>query len=449
MNQKKEIKLFGLSLDSRELFIFIFLIAVIFRMFYGVLTGPYTRQHDFSGAMGHYEYVKIIANEGALPKSNEWQFYHPPLTHIILAGGYSLLSGVIVTPEGSPDDAKIADVLQIFPFIYSVLMLFTVYFILKELGLKGKYLLLGFSIFAFHPTNIILSASLNNDMLTYLLYGASFLFTLKWYKEQSLFNIICLALSIAGAMLSKFSGVMIAPLTAVVFLAVLIRYIREKRNVGGLILQFAVFAAICIPLGLSYTVRNYILFGQPLGYVAYMGDDNWQYIDKPLISRLFGYWAPDFESPFSDAYRHNILSTCFKTSLFGEWGAAFSGFSSRFGENTTAFSGWVVTFSAAIFTAVSAFLSGKYLFDGNHGGIFKFLLLGNFLLQFGFFIYFNAGYPFGCTADFRYLAPTLISLAALFPLGLKTLKSNLAKSVFVSVSVCFSALSAAFYLFFA
>ncbi len=449
MNQKKEIKLFGLSLESKELLVFIFLLAVIFRMFYGVLTGPYTRQHDFSGANGHYEYVKIIATEGALPKSNDWQFYHPPLTHIILAGGYSLLSGVITTAEGTPDDAKIADILQIFPFIYSVAMLFVVYFILKEIGLKGKYLLLGFSVFAFHPTNIILSASLNNDMLTYLLYGAAFLFTVKWYKEQSYFNIICLALSIAASMLSKFSGVLIAPLTAIVFLVVLIKKIKEKSGVSGLISQFAVFGLICIPLGLSYTVRNYILFDQPLGYVAYMGDDNWQYIDKPLITRLFGYWAPDFESPFSDAYRHNILTTAFKTSLFGEWGAAFSGFSFRFGEKTTAIFGFAVSYAAAIFSAVSAFLSGKYLFAKGKGGVFKFLLLGNFILQFGFFIYFNAGYPFGCTADFRYLAPTLISLCALFPLGLKEMKSSLLKSVFVSTFVCFSVLSSAFYILFA
>ncbi|MBQ2945458.1 MAG: hypothetical protein IJD95_02690 [Clostridia bacterium] len=446
MKQKKEIKLFGLSLDSRELLVFIFLLAVVFRMFYGVMTGPYTRQHDFSGTHGHYEYVKIIANEGALPKSNDWQFYHPPLTHIVLAGGYALLSGVIVTPEGAPDDAKIADILQVFPFIYSVLMLFVIYFILKELGLKGGYLLLGFSIFAFHPTNIILSASLNNDMLTYLLYGVSFLFTVKWYKEQSFFNIICLALSIAASMLSKFSGVMIAPLTAIVFLTVLIKYVREKKSVGGLIAQFAIFGVICIPLGLSYTLRNYILFEQPLGYVAYMGKDNWQYIDKPLISRLFGYWAPDLDSPFSDLYRHNILSTCFKTSLFGEWGGAFSGFSSRFGAAFTELAGWVVTFFAAVFTAVSAFLSGKYLFGGKQDGVFSFLLVGNFVLQFGFFIYFNAGYPFGCTADFRYLAPTLISLSALFPLGLKKVKSNLLKQSFIATAICFSLASSAFYM---
>ena len=68
---------------------------------------------------------------------------------------------------------------------------------------------------------------------------------------------------------------MIAPVTAMVFvwkLAVLGRE-RKWRLLRGILAKLAAFGAVCIPLGLWYPVRNLILFGQPLGYVAPIGED--------------------------------------------------------------------------------------------------------------------------------------------------------------------------------
>ena len=452
MSQKREIKLFGLRIDFRAAAMIILVLAVLVRAVYGVGTGAYERQHDWGGNNGHYQYVKIIATTGALPDNNDWQYYHPPLSHLVLAGGYAALSQFVKTESGEPDDAKISDILQVVPLVYSVLLLLVFLAVLRELDAENGMGLLAFAFFALHPTNIILSASLNNDMLTYLLYGLAFLFTVRWYKNQTFANIIGIGVSIALSMLSKFSGVLIAPLVAVLFLAVLIKRIRAKDGVGRLIAQFAVFAAVCIPLGLSYTIRNYILFGQPLGYVAYMGDNNWQYIDLPFIKRLFGYYAPDFASPFSDAYRHNILSTAFKTSLFGEWGGHFGSYSDRFGEGIKNAAAWALSGAAAVVTAEVAFLTARYAVRkrGDAAGDFavKFLIVGNVVLNIGFFLYFNYKYPFGCTADFRYLAPLLISAALVFVLGTDGLGKK-AKIIFAAPAAVFAALSAAFLTLFA
>ena len=426
--------------------------AVLVRAVYGVGTGAYERQHDWGGNNGHYQYVKIIATTGALPDNNDWQYYHPPLTHIVLAGGYALLSNFVKTESGEPDDAKISDILQVVPLIYSILLLFVFLALLREFDAENLTGLLAFSFFALHPTNIILSASLNNDMLTYLLYGLSFLFTVRWYKDRSFPNIIGIAVSIALSMLSKFSGVLIAPLVAVVFLVAFIQSVKKKTHVGRLVAQFALFAAVCIPLGLSYTIRNFVLFGQPLGYVAYMGDNNWQYIDLPFIQRLFGYYAPDFASPFSDAYRHKILSTAFKTSLFGEWGGHFGNYSDRFGETFRNIVAWTLTGAAAVTTAETAFLSVRYALkkrkDAAGAPVIKFFILGNIVLNIAFFLYFNYKYPFGCTADFRYLTPVLISAALVFVLGSEDFGKKAKIALAVPV-IAFSALSAAFLTMFA
>ena len=63
---------------------------------------------------------------------------------------------------------------------------------------------------------------------------------------------------------------------------------------AGILAKLAAFGAVCIPLGLWYPVRNLILFGQPLGYVAphredaaiYCGNEALADRFVPLLSRI-------------------------------------------------------------------------------------------------------------------------------------------------------------------
>ena len=42
-------------------------------------------QHDVNLKCGHMEYIKYIVSNNSLPEVNTYQFYHPPLHHIIAA----------------------------------------------------------------------------------------------------------------------------------------------------------------------------------------------------------------------------------------------------------------------------------------------------------------------------------------------------------------------------
>ena len=142
------------------------------------------------------------------------------------------------------------------------------------------------------------------------------------YKRQ-LKNSLTLAVAIGCCMMAKVSGAMIAPVTAMVFVWKLVVLGRERkwRLLRGILAKLAAFGAVCIPLGLWYPVRNLILFGQPLGYVAPIGEDAAIYCgNEALADRFVPLLSPDWTKslycdPFED---YNIFAYMTKCSVFGE-----------------------------------------------------------------------------------------------------------------------------------
>ena len=91
------------------------------------------------------------------------------------------------------------------------------YKIFKEFSLKRWGLLIPFAIVCFHPSLILLSGSINNDMLCLTFMMASILMAIRWYKNPRIRTILPVALCIGLAMMSKFSGALVAPAVAFLF----------------------------------------------------------------------------------------------------------------------------------------------------------------------------------------------------------------------------------------
>ena len=69
--------------------------------------------------------------------------------------------------------------------------------------------------------------------------------------------------------MTKVSVGVIALFTAVVFVIMLVKTVKtDAKQWKMLMLRYIVFGLISLPLGLWYSVRNYRMFGQPLGYVC-------------------------------------------------------------------------------------------------------------------------------------------------------------------------------------
>ena len=260
-------------------------------------------------------------------------------------------------------------------------------------------------VLAFHPTLIIMSGSVNNDQLMVALTFGAILYAVRWYRRPSLRHILPLACFIGGAMMAKLSGGLVAPAVALLFL---LKLIQSKGRRGGLIRQFAVFGAVCVPLGLWWPVRNFLLYQVSPGYVPDLGTDSFQYIGyRTVTERLFDFSPAQFKTVFvawgEPHFDYNPVLGLFKTAMFGEY---------RFAATGEAF----YVFCAALFwigaaltllafgTMVYGLITRRLIADGG----LRCFFLALYLTIFVSYVRFCFVFPFTCTMNIRYAVPLIL-----------------------------------------
>lgn len=383
----------------------------ILRLGYVLYTSIYTRQHDIGQlgqAGGHLGYIEYLWTYRWFPQSNPknlWQYYHPPLHHAIAAMVMGGLRKLGMT------DWRAAESLQFLTLFYSSSLLVVSWKIFREMGLKKGGLLAAFAFVCFFPALLVLSGSLNNDMLSILLLSCAILYTIRWYKKPTMRNITGVALAIGLGMMTKMSVALVAPAVAWVFLMRLIgTSSRERKRLWG---QFALFALICIPLGLWWGVRNWINYQIPLTYVPDLGRKSGQYVGRyPIKSRLLDFSAYQFRqifmawgSPYLD---FNIWVCLLKTAMFDEQNFLDIQPLIRQPAMLLLYTGVVVAGISALAALRGIFRRDETLDKGLRG--FWIILPVTLLAS---YIQFCFQYPQTCSANMRYTMP-LVLVAAFF-----------------------------------
>ena len=310
--RNKEIKEW---IQKNKVFIIIFLLALIIRMVFIIKYPLEKAQHDVNGGSGHLDYIETIYRKNRLPKTNQYQYYQPPLHHFISAMWLKVFSKVIKSYT------TLKESLQFVPLIYSMLLLIVINKMLKELKIKDKYKNLILVIMAFHPTFTILSGSINNDMLSILLIFCALYELIKWYKKSDMVNTIILAIITGLAVMAKTSGAIVSLPIMYIFLLQFYRAIKkgDKKKIWQYIGMYCVFGIISLTLGLWYPIRNYILFKQPILYILDPNNQKLYVGDKSLLSRFIPF-SKELLIQYADPYEHyNIPAYLIKSSLFGEW----------------------------------------------------------------------------------------------------------------------------------
>lgn len=304
---------------------FLFAMGFLLRAFYIIYTPTWIRQHDvigFGAGFGQAGLIEFFYKNQRLIDFDPrqlWGFFQPPLHHILAA--VWLKCNVIL---GFSYNHACENV-QVLTLFYSMITVIFAYKIFRQFELTGVALITATAIMAMHPVFIIMSGSINNDMLSIMFQVMAIYFVIKWSREPKWATILMIALTIGCSMMAKLSGALIAPATATVFL---IRFAeacihKEKKKISGFIGQFAAFGAVCIPLGLWSPLRNFLKFQVPVTYTPEVGE--------PL--GMHGIFARIFQmrsaSPFpamianGDSYdEFNIPLAFLKTSLFGEYNYA-------------------------------------------------------------------------------------------------------------------------------
>jgi hypothetical protein len=427
--------------DIEHLILAVIIAGIIMRAGYMLYTPFALRGHDIGSynSTGHYGYVYQLFSTGALPGTNDWQFYHPPLQHIMEALAVKLFSLF----QSGADVDSLFQAAKIVPCFASCAVLWVSRRICEETGLSKRAAAIALTLIAFQPTFYVISSDINNDALMILLFMASVLYTIRWYHSPTVKNIVLTALCIGLAMMTKVSGGIVALFTAPLFLAMLIKMLREKKA-ESIIGQFAAFILVCVPLGLWYPVRNYIKFGQPFWYVLKIPNNSSLYCgNKTYIQRFLSFpieniFSPLYCRPSGD---YSLWLYTLKCSVFGEF---------TFDRPSLLAAALIAANLVIILISLIAMI---YVMTRckEVNGFARYGLFFIWIVQIVSFIAFNMQYPFGCTMDFRYIVPAAIVGAIYIGIALDHIR-NKGNTAFRALyyagcaAVClFSAASVMFY----
>ncbi len=426
--------------DVRLAIIFgIFIAGFLLRLRYALNTDILERQHDIGriNGSGHIGYIQYLVENGHLPTFDvrtKWQFYHPPLHHIIAAIWVKIQMALGMALEQGMYGVRYLTVL------YSTGTMFVFYRLLKLLDFGFLAKLIPFSIVSFHPTFIILAGSINNDCLSVFLMASAIFFVVRWYKNRKIYDIILLGLSIGFAMMAKLSCWYLAPATAFMFLYVFIK----ETDKGKYITQYFAFAVSCVPYGMFWPIRNLLGWGVPMAYVPNLGADQEQYVGfRSFTDRIFDVFGSFKDSIYScrkvfgnTYFEYNLASAIFKTSTFGEFQL---GVSTPVAANILIFSN---IFLIALSVAFGVWILVKKIRNTAVCAWF-YIFWGTMMAS---YVIFAFEYPHDCSMDFRYIVPTLLVGCLAIGEYLRSGKKEYIKGVLIGITALFCISSSVVFL---
>lgn len=358
----------------------------------------YDQGYVSSAAKGHFGYILTLA-EGHLPQDYAEQHYQPPFFHFLASIFVRL--GQVCTNGNNEDAIQFTQIVNCSVYCF---MLIAIKNFIIELKAEKKYFWF-MLIVAFQPAVMLMGLRGNNDMLAMFFIVLCLINTYRWYVKRDMKTIVMLAFSFGLGMMTKISVGTIALFTGGVMIYCVVKDFKQKKY-KEIICQLAVFAVICLPLGMWYSVRNFILFGQPFGYVQVLP------INDPIYTGNVAWYKRFFDfnivelikHPFSLCPEgHSIPIQVVKTSAFAE---------GKYNDNVFASSIFVIvnliTIITSIFSTVYVAVKGKACDNKIRYGAFIVWLI--IVVS---FVQFNIQYPYLCTADYRYITITA-PLGALF-----------------------------------
>ena len=403
--------------NIRSFTCYLMIIGVLVRTLYMLKTNIYIRQHDVEtlDSNGHLAYIYELFKLGKLPFRNDWQFYQPPLFHIL--GALWLKFNNLI---GIKMDRALEGI-QVLTVIFSSITMIYAYKIVDKIKIGDKYKLLINSFMIFYPTFIILSGSINNDCLLVMLEFAIIYHLINWYENSNWLNTIILAIVTGLCVMTKLNGAIMAVPILYIFIKKFIESFKyDKDKLPSIFKKIVIFGIISLTIGLWFQVRGYILFDkaevpEPSDFTkvsSYTIKDRFISLDyKSLLKNPYCYIPGEY----------NIYTYLIKSSIFGEYNFNFNGM--------YAIMYLLVNFILIILSTIYIF---KYIFSKKN--VILNVLLFTWLINIISFYLFNIKYPFFCSMDYRYIVPTVLTGIVLLVYG--SSKSNKYVNLFINCSIC-------------
>ena len=409
--------------------------AFALRFAYTLGTPSTLRQHDVDG---HINYMRYIVENGGRPPfldmdpRSHWQFYHPPLHHLLSAAWIRIQMLLGATFEQG------VEAVQQLSLLYSGISLVLCYRLFRALRVRGGGLVLACAMVGFAPILLFNAAAINNDPLLYVLEMALLYNAVRWWQEGCrVWRCALLGALMGLSMATKLSGALMAVPLGLMFLAALC---KRRAPLGALWKQYALFLLISVPLGCAVPVYNCVRWGVPLNYVQALKETSNQYISgyTPL-QRLFGLGAAQLRNIFLGLYGpdkdYNVFLSLFKTICFDEFTIVSSG--SRLRWRIVIPLGVYVSCLGVTALSVVSMVRAAVAYVRRRALRMEWLLLGvAFAVLMLSYVKFCFDYPFVCTMQARYVLPCLPIAAACAGRG----KPGKARAGFATAMCAFSAM---------
>lgn len=385
-------------------YIKIFIFGILFFVYIGYIlnTNCGTRQHDTRSLDwqygGHLGYIGYILENLKLPDFNpieKWCFSNPPLFYIV--------SAIFVKFQNliGRDGYLAIENLQYLTVSFALIFNLYVYRILEILDIKKiKYYIVLFV--GLSPAIVYLSGSLNNDILSIMLSTMAIYYTIKWYKNIKIYDLLKIALAISFAIMTKINSAIIAFPIGIIFF---IKLIKERGNFKKYILYYFIFAIIALPIGLWFPVKNLIKYNIPITYVQTVveKEENPGYIgNKDVFERFFKIDKEHlqtvnlkFEKGKSD---YNILISTLKSFIVDEQ----IDYSQNLLLQISIYAMFFINIIMIVLFIIS-FCKNQIKVED----IFLYMIL---IFEFAFYIKFCFEYPYAFSMNFRYIVLTIIPI---------------------------------------
>ena len=372
------------------LFWLIIAIGVFLRTIYIFKTDVTTRQHDVLAMheSGHLGYIYTLFTSYHLPLTNDWQFYHPPLWHILGA------MWLFINSLFKVDINYAIEGIQILSLLLSSFMIIIADKICLKLKMNNKIRCLVLGLIAINPTLIRFSGSINNDCLLTFMEALVLLKLFDWYDDSNIKNTIKLAIVTGLCVMTKMNGAIMAVPIMYVFIKKLIEIIKkDKTKIKNYISKIVLFGMVSLPIGLWYQVRNLIKFGE--SKVPEPGD--WLYTgNHSFISRFLTINTHQLFNYAVMSDDDNWISFIIRSGIFGEF---------EFNIKRWLFIMLIVLL--CIFIIIFTLSVVCYLFKKKKN-IYINTLIITWFVSIAASLIFYYKYPYACSMDYRYVAICLL-----------------------------------------
>jgi len=398
--------------------------GILVRFIYIAKSTIYDRQYDIgmidldaghTVSGGHLAYIQYLYENMKLADvdpSTVYQFHHPPVHHFISA----LFMRFVSIFTNNTD--VIEESMQWVPFICSVIILFAALAIMKRFGMGEKAICFGMALLCFHPSLILLSGSVNNDCMALMFSVLSVLMTMIWIDRRDYKSIVLLAIFLGLGISTKQNVAELAFAIGIIFLIVLIRGIKAKANISGLLVQYALAGIISVPLGMWFYIRNLIKYNMSILWVYELPTDSWQYTGNVSVINRFLWPVPaemiDNLIHFRIGCGYNVWMQIMRTSVLGEWDMAEVGKGIKLVAVLLMFAGIFIAFVAFCCMIKTFVIKSRNINEANivnaieYNPLYKVLFIGGYISVMISYLVFAYKYPQQCSMHFRYIEITLL-----------------------------------------